>query len=487
MSKIQITLKKVLTNPPILYVLSRYATYIVQFTNSLFIAVYLGPFNLGIWGFINLILGYFSQLNLGISHSVNVIISIEKEQEEYIQKVIGNGLTMLLLLSIFTLLFFAIGYLGIFSIGEKYNFNSYIIPISIIAVITHFNSLLSNVYRVYGNIFAIALNQSLYPFLIIFLIPFLRGSDLLWAMVIANLASVVISLIYYLYKTPIKLKFYFDYSLIKYIQKRGWHLFIYNSSFALIIITTKSFISANYRVEDFGFFTFSYSLANAILLFLTTLSYLVFPKMLNRFASADNKNIQNLLEEIRTAYISTSHILIHFLIMIFPVILLIFPNYCPASDVFKVTALTIVLYTNSFGYQTVLMARGKEKQVAIIAFFSLLTNIFLVPFFIYILKVQFSHVMFATMIIYFIYIYVSGLAGRNELEISTKFIDVLNDIFPIRMFVPFIISIIFILVSVPDYFFIIPFVLYFLLNLKDFREIEKLTIKIIKNPTFINI
>lgn len=100
MSKITNLVNKALKNPAILYVISRYATYAIQFINSLFIAVYLGPYYLGIWGFINLVLGYLAQLNLGIPHSLNVIVSVNKDKEEYAQKVIGNGLSMIVGLSI---------------------------------------------------------------------------------------------------------------------------------------------------------------------------------------------------------------------------------------------------------------------------------------------------------------------------------------------------------------------------------------------------
>ena len=79
--------KKIFSNKAILYVISRYATYIIQFINSLFIAIYLGPFYLGIWGFINLVIGYISQLNFGISNSVNVIISVNKQNDAYVQKI----------------------------------------------------------------------------------------------------------------------------------------------------------------------------------------------------------------------------------------------------------------------------------------------------------------------------------------------------------------------------------------------------------------
>ena len=192
MSKIKVILKKTLTNPPILYVISRYATYIIQFINSLFIAVYLGPYYLGIWGFINLILGYLSQINFGISHSVNVIISVDKDKEEYVEKVIGNGLTMIMFLCILVFIFFLFNYAGIISIGVKYDFKSFSILVCLIAITSHFNSLFSNIYRVFGKIFEIALNQSLLPFLIILIIIFFRGHYLLWALVIVNIISVVI-------------------------------------------------------------------------------------------------------------------------------------------------------------------------------------------------------------------------------------------------------------------------------------------------------
>lgn len=433
-----------------------------------------------------MILSYLSQLNFGISHSVNVIISVEKENEEYVKKVIGNGLTMIIFLSIIIFLFFIFSYTGGLTIGEKYNFSTYLIPVMFIAIFTHLNSLLSNIFRVFGKIFSIALNQSLFPILMTFMILFYKEHNLLWALVIANFVSVVISFILYLNRVPIKFKLLFDFNLIKYIQKRGWHLFIYNSSFALIIITTKSFISSSYSVEEFGYFTFSFSLVNAILLFLDTLSYLISPKMINRFANGNNNHIHNILSSVRTAYISTSHFLIHFSIMLFPLILQLFPAFEQAGDVLKVIALTVILYTNSFGYQTVLLARGKEKLSGTLAFMALILNIILVPLFIS-LNVQFSYVIIATMIVYFIFVFASGIAGRKELKLSISFRNIIKDIFPIRMFVPFAISLILILFSAPNIFFIIPFVIYTLFNFKDLLEIKVLIVKLIKNPNFINI
>ncbi|MEA4968192.1 MAG: oligosaccharide flippase family protein [Bacteroidaceae bacterium] len=487
MGNFKILVRKTFTNPAILYVISRYGTYFIQFVNSLFIAIYLGPYYLGIWGFINLVLGYLAQINLGIPHSINVIVSVNKEKEDYVQKVIGNGLSMIVGLSIAIIFFFVMNYVCGFNIGEKYNFNTYIIPVCIIAVLTHFNGFFSNIFRIYGKVAAIAINQSLYPIIVLLAIPFFRGTELLWAMVIANCLSVTISLALFLVQSPTKLKLLFDFSLIKYIQIRGWHLFIYNASFYLILLSTKSLISSNYSIEEFGYFTFSYSLANTILLLLNSISYLIFPKMLNRFAKADNNHVQSILGIVRNAYISLSHLLIHFVIMMFPALLLFFPDYQQASTVFKVTALTVVLYTNSFGYQGLLMARGKEKLIAIIAFSALMLNIILSIFFVFFLKVEFSEVLFATLITYLIYVLTLGLFGRKELLVSASVLAVLKDVFPIRMFFPFVLSILFIVFEVQNIYFSISFIIYLFLNFKDLIKIKDLGIRLVNNQNFINI
>lgn len=487
MYKITTILNKVFKNPAILYVLSRYATYIIQFINSLLIAVCLGPYYLGIWGFINLVLGYANQFNLGIPYSLSIIISVEKDKDEYVRKMIGNSLSMTAALCIIILFFFTVTFMSGINIGDKYNFNTFLIPVCIIAVITQFNSLFSNIFRVFGDIFAITINQSLFTILTILIIPFFRSEDLLWAMVIVNMASVLISLILFLYQAPIKFKFMFDFEFIKYIQKRGWYLFIYNSSFALILITTKTFISEGYSVEEYGYFTFSFSLANAMLLLLNSLSYLITPKITNRFANSDLNHIENILGEIRTSYISLSHLLIHFVIMLFPLFLILFPQYQQVNVIFKVTALTVVLTTNSFGYINLLAARGKEKIISIVAFSALILNIALVLEFIFGLKIQFAYVMFPTMITYFIFIFLSAYGGRKVLRVSTQFIEIWKDIFPLRMSIPFVISILLILLSIPDIYFIIPFAVYILLNFNDLKGIKDLGIKLIKNPNFINI
>lgn len=479
--------KKIFSNKAILYVISRYATYIIQFINSLFIAIYLGPFYLGIWGFIYLVISYINQLNFGISNSVNVIISVNKQDNAYVQKMVGNGLSMIMGLSFLVILFFLISNASNLHIGDRYHFNDYIVPVCIIAILTHLNNYFATIFRVYGKIFAIALNQSLYPLLVLFIIPFFRGESLLWAMVVINCVSFITSSVLFFIQRPLSFKPLFEWDTVKYIQQRGWHLFVYNASFYLILLTTRSFISGNYSVEEFGYFTFSYSLANAVLLLLDSISFLIFPKMLNRFALSDNEHSQEILKTVRSAYITLSHLLIHLIIMVFPLFIYFFPDYQQASSVFKITALTVVLYTNSFGYESLLMARGYEKNIGIIAFCALILNIILSAILVNVAKVTFEYVIVATLITYLIYVAILGVYGRKVLGLMNSFSDITKDIYPWRMMIPFLISFLMIIFSVPNIYFIIPFLLYLLLNWIDLIKIKETIIRIINDPEIINI
>jgi O-antigen/teichoic acid export membrane protein len=480
-------LKNALKNKVLQYIFSRYATYSIQFVNSIFIAVYLGPYYLGIWGFITLIIQYLNQINLGIAHSVNAIIAIHKNKEWYVQKVIGTSLTMLIGLSIAVILIFIANKLLNLDIGSKYNFSNYAPAILVIGILGYFNSLFSNIFRVYGKVIEIAVNQSAFPVLMLLAILFFKGENLLWALVGANLTAYLLSLILYLINTPVKLKPIFNGRLVKTIQIKGWHLFVYNTSFYLIIISTKTFVSAYYSVEEFGYFTFAFALANVVLLLLQSFSFLFFPKLINRLASATSDKATELLVMIRKVYISTSHVLIHFAILIFPLLILFFPQYNQSSDAFRTIALTVVLYTNSFGYSGLLIAKGMEKILGYLSLFALIINVTSAYIVVEIFQVRFVYVIIATMLTYFLYVFLLGYLGRKKLDLNLSFFRVFNDLYPLSLLIPYIISWTLIITSVPNSYFTIPLFLFILMNWKDFFKIREMINKIILNPAFINI
>jgi O-antigen/teichoic acid export membrane protein len=479
--------KKAAGNKVLHYVFSRYATYFIQFVNSLFIAVYLGPYYLGVWGFINLIIQYLAQINFGIPYSVNAIASVNKNKEKYVSEVIGTSITMLIALSLFIIILFIANNLLGFNFGGKYNFSTYAPLVCLIAVLGYFNGLFVCIFRIYGKLFEIIVNQSLFPVLMLITILIFKGENLLWALVIANSISVILSFFLLVFRSPVKIIPALNWQLTKAIQIKGWHLFVYNTSFYLIMLSTRSFVSGYYSVLEFGFFTFSFSLSSAILLFLDSVSSLVFPKLLNRFATAANEHINEIMETVRDAYITLSHALIHFAILLFPVFLLFFPKYQSATDAFRIISLTVVLYTNSFGYQGLLIARGKEKKLGFIAFGALCINILIATILVIFLKVPYTLVILSTLFTYFVYVFTLGLYGRKELNLSVSFVSIVKDVYPLSMFIPFLTSLCFIIFSVPDIYFVIPILLFFILNRKRLYHIKDVIKKVIVDPNFINI
>ena len=487
MSQIKNISKKLLTNPAIVYIASRYATYVIQVINSLFIAVYLGPFYLGIWGFVQLIIQYIAQINLGIPHAVNVIVSIEKKNEDYVRKVIGNGVVMLLFLSLLVVLFFTANYFLNFNIGTKYNFQHYIIPVSIIGILGYYNSLFANIFRIYGKIMAIALNQSLFPVLMLLTIIFFKNEGLLWALVFVNLLSVLIAFFVFIIQRPVSFKPFYDWKIAQIIQKKGWHLFMYNASFYLIMLSTKSFISGYYSVKEFGFFTFSYSLAQAMLLFFEAISYLIFPKLINRFANSDNSHTSKILETARNVYITSAHALVHVVILIFPVFLYFFPKYETTFSVFALTVLTVTLYSNTFGYAGLLQARGKEKTLGKISLIALILNIVFVFLLILGLRVTYEYVIIATMLSYFLFVIILGIYGRKNLSLSISFRSIFEYVFPLRIALPFIISVMLIVFKGNYVLFLFPLLLFIILNYKNIFQIKSIIKQVVNNSNLINI
>lgn len=487
MGKLKATITTVFKNKVILFIFSRYGTYVIHFINSIFIAVYLGPYYLGIWGFITLVTQYMNHLNFGISNAVTAITSVNKDKEVYVQKVVGTAMSMLLGLSLIAILLFTINEVFNLDLGSKYDFSTYAPVVVFIGILGYFNTLFNNVFRVYGKLFEIAFSQTIFPLFMLAAVIFFRDSSLLWALVIANFSAFLISFLLYLFRLPIKAKPILNYNLFKKIKRRGWHLFIYNTSFYFIIISTRSFIGGYYTVEEFGYFTFAFTLANVMLLLLQSFSYLIYPKILNRFANSEEKQNTRMLEKLRNAYVTTSHLLIHLAILFFPFFLLFFPQYDMATEAFKLIALSIVLYTNSFGYSGLLVAKGYEKKLGRVAFSALAVNVIVALILIKLLNVPFTLVILSTMFSYFVYVFVLGYMGRKMLKLDVSIISILSDINPLRLFFPHVLSLCLIIFSISDIYFVIPPILFLILNFKVLLSLEKTIKSIILNPNVINI
>lgn len=475
-------LKGIFRNPIFSYIFSRYLTYGVQFVNSVLIAVLLGPLYLGIWGFISLIVQYLAQTNFGISHSTNAIISTKKDNHRYISIIVNNSFSMTAVLCGLVLIVFCLNYVTSWNIGAKYDFLHYSWFVALIAITAYYNSLYSTIFRVYGKLKEIAFNQSIFPVLTVLLLPFFKGELLLKMMVWVYLISNVVSLLIYVVNSPFRIKMSLSLKVWKIIQRKGLYLFIYNSCFYLIIISTRTFISTYYTIEDFGVFTFAFSLGNVILLMFDSFSFVIFPKVLNKFYNASLLESASFLDKIRKSYITGTHFIVHIVILVFPCFLYMFPSYSSALGCFRLIVLTLALLTNSFGYQGLLIAKNREKLLGIVSLCCLGTNVAISLFLILAVKVKYQDVILATTLSYLSYSISISYFGNRLLGRSSSLLKSISTILPVNLLIPFLISLTFTLFELDNLYFFIPLLLFIILNYDRYMDMKNSILSLANNP-----
>lgn len=469
------------------YLTTRYATYGLQFINTLFIAHLLGPYYLGVWGAIMLILQYLNQLQFGVPNSMNTLLSVMKEKVWYKQKVIGTSFVMIIFLSI--IMGVSITTLGMFGVlnNDRYNFDPFLFAIIIIASTGYLNGLMFRIYRVNNRYLEIGINQSAFIVLTSISLVIFREKELLFALLYSNLIAFVISLLIYIHRYPIKFEFVFDIRLFKKIQGKGIYLYLYNASFNLIFISTKTFVSSYYSILEFGNFTFAFSLANIILLLFNTLSAIIYPKLLRRIANDSNESIYDVLTKIKQVYITAVHFSTHLGILLLPLLLQFFPNYSASKESFNLIAIVISVQVMSFGYTGLLIAKGNEKKIALITLFSLTINLSICFVLASYLHLQFHNIVLATLFTFYLYNFLIFRAGRKLISLSTTWWKVMADLFNLKTAAPLFLSISISLMGFSHSFFVLPFLLFLTLNLKNFAAIINVVRSILSNPKFFNL
>lgn len=479
-------LLNIIKNKVFTYLITRYMTYLVQFISSIIIATKLGPYYFGVWGFILLLINYLRIIDFGISSATNILLVQNKDNPQKSSNYVTNSLFLISILGVFISLL--AGYYHFFGIKlfDKYQVKTLFYPVCLVAIITHFNVLFMNLYRVKNSLFPISFFQSVVPILMLFFIFFSEGETLIWFLITSYLIGNIASLAIFIWggKNPPLGKI--NMSDSKQIVTKGIYLFIHTISFYLIVVSIKTLVSIYYSVEEFGIFTFSYTLSNSVLLFLQAMSFVIFPKVIDRLKNKDVVAVRALINELRINYVTLAFGLIFIFISIVPLLLNFFPKYKEASISLGLLSLTLVLYTNSFGYGSYLMAQDKEKINALISFVSLLINIIIGVILITVFHVSYKYVVVATIFAYVIYTYLSVYFGKKNMSLKEGFIKNFNDCFPLRLLIPYLVAIVLILFN-QKVFFSFSFFVYLVLNRNEIKIIFTRIKQTIDKPNVVNL
>ena len=474
-------------NKVVIYLASRYLTYFIQFVTSLIIAVELGPYYMGIWGFILLLIQYFQQLHFGIANSFNVLYVHHRDNESECNNYIFNSLILLCYLALLVVCFYLFYLFRGINGFEKYHANQYVLWVCIIAVLQYFVQFFINLFRVKNQLNRVAFCQSIVVFLNFVCIFIFEGEQLIASLVagyvIGNVVCVILA--FTSGSIPKLAGITINISYQKEILKKGLFLFLYNSCFYFIIISIRTFISSNYAVEEFGLFTFSFSLAHAILLLLEALAFVIFPKVIGKLSSNDINEVKNVIYSLRTIYLTTAHLLIYFAMIIFPLIIGFMPKYEMARTSLNLIALSILMSSCSFGYLELMISRNKEREMALLSFLALILNFVIACVLVFILHVNYSFVIIATMITYCLFS-ITVLLQSQAIVGSKSIVNLLMEWFPIRLAIPYICALV-LSVGNEERLVYLPLVIAILTNWPVLGQIKEMTLKLLYKPESVNL
>ena len=477
-----LSIKKIITNKILIYLFSRYGTYAVQFIVSLGIAAKLGPYYFGIYGFVTLILNYFSQINFGIQHSLNVLIVHNKNEKEKCDNYIGNSLWLYGILGVVILILYAIVLIFDIKISEEYPIGRYLWLIVSVAILTYFTTIMTTVLRARNKINQLSIVQSLNVVLSLFVVCLFQTETLIYSLILCQLIGCLLSFVI-TWKAGVlpdlryvKIRIHTQ----KEIIRKGLYLFLYNSCFYFILISIRSIISGNYSIENFGEFTFSFTIAHAVLLLLESLMTVIFPKVIDLLSSDNKEKTEQTLEVIRITYVSASHFLIYVAMLFFPLLTFLLPKYANSLTSMNLIALAVLMNTNSYAYASLLIAKNREKTSAVISAIALLLNIVLALVLVKVVQVGFSYVIIATLLTYLYFSYVVTWQGKKVIG-TYNFKDTIKNFFPIRLLIPYMTAFVISMFNY-EYMIFMPIVLYILFDWRDLVAIKQLGLKLIHNP-----
>ena len=224
-------------NKVIWYMVTRYVTYAVQFIVSILVAAKLGPFQLGIWGFLLLLINYFNIFNFGIPNSTTVLMVKNKNDQEKAGQV---EVSSMVLMGIIGLVILAIGvYYAIFGIPlfDKYQIGNLFFFVCAIAIMQHFVSLFSLIARVRGSIAEVAFAQTVIPVLTLIAVLCFRDRILLLFLVLSYVIGNALAILLFIKKKLVHFNGKPSRQACENIINKGKFLFIYNVCFYLIFLS----------------------------------------------------------------------------------------------------------------------------------------------------------------------------------------------------------------------------------------------------------
>lgn len=471
-------IKQAKDNNLVVYLVTRYLTYFIQFLTSLLLANKLGPTNYGIWGFMVLLMSYFSIANFGLGNAMNVLL-VQNRDDEYKQnEYIKNDMFLVSVLGCVIVLIMLVYWSSGMSWFSRYTLSYEFFVICIIAILSQFNSNFINIWRVKNDFYRIAFNQSVLPLLYFFCTILFDDRNLLLALLYTSLIGNLLSIIVFTYNKPFAFTGRISREKCTHILSKGWWLFIYNLFFYLILVSTRTLISKFYSVEDFGRFTFSFTMGDAVLLLFQSAANIVFPKVLAKLGKGENNKCKT-IKMIDNTYVTVVYFAVLVVCCLFPVILLLFPEYKTCAACMSIIAITMAVYTNVYAYTSYLITNNKERLLVLISFICLTTNVITAVVFIKVLYLPYTFIILSTLVSYYLFYVLCALAVQKDSREKLK-------VFNWRLHLPALLAVILSVFGLTTFLFL-ALLIFIVVNWRSYKGLITLVSTIWKDYRIINV
>lgn len=465
---------------------TRYMTFGLQFIVYLMLANKLGPYYMGIWGYFLLLTSYFSVLNLGLPSSITLSLVHSKNDTHKSQTFEKSAYIIIGGICALIALFAVINSFVNLDVLHKNELGFLFYVACFVGILSQYVVVFTSVARVKGHLLSMAFSLTITVVLMLLAVLFFSGEKLLCFLGGAFVLGNILSIIVYIYRRNVSFRGHAEGEAVRTLLSQGLFLFLYSLCFQFIFISTRTLVSGSYSVEQFGFFSFAYTAAHSVILFLEAVANLIFPKLVDKFSDKDSTVIKKTLKELRTGYISTTHLLMYVAMALFPLFIVLLPKYQESLPCINLMALTLLLYTNSYGYNTYLMSNHREKLIARNAGIVLLMNVTMGWLLIHLLHVPYYIVLFSTMCSYLVYSAFCVFYGCKMLDLEIPVKVMIAELFPIRLLIPFSVALIITIVN-NAYLSFIPLFVFIIFNIPVLRDISHLVSVMIKNPKITDI
>lgn len=465
----------------------RYVIFFIQFIGSMFIASRLGPYYMGIWGFLLLILQYYSFVSIGADYSISILLVQNKNNKESEQEIVSSSfliegvqVSIIVLFSLITSIF-TISYF------EKYSFSSYIWLVCIIAGLTQFNGLFMAIYRIRNDIKKMLFYQGIIPFFALIMTFIFSKSNLVYFLLIIYIIGNLLAFIYFIIGFRQFSLMRLSKTMMSVLIRKGFFLLLFNMCFYFIIISIRTIVSSHYSIKEFGLFTFAFTIANSVFLLLEGFTFLAYPKLLDTFTKTNELTAKPKLYYIRTTFITLMHGIVYLAICFYPLLLSFIPEYKTALPLLNFITLSLLIKYNTVGYADTLVARDHEKKISKFSAIALFVNILIAIALIKIFNISLMYIIFSTGLAYLVYSFLVVYYGMKLYRDTINIKVLLAESFPLRLLLPYILAILATFIFPNTYSSVATLIIFILLNIKEIKEIKTFSMKLIKTPDILHI